>query len=178
MWITCLILFILFMLDQISKYLAQVFQPSNVVAIPHFVTLDLNYNRGMAWGMLENNTWILVIISLIASIVLGYICTKNDWKKNKFLSFSITMTLAGCLGNLFDRLISVIPNLEEGRPGVVDMISFEPLNVISNWISKGDFPIFNLADAFLVCGLIIYAVDLLFFVEKRKKNEKRKDNGK
>lgn len=169
MGITCLLFFIFYMLDQITKYLAQVFQPTNVTAIPHFLTLDLNYNRGMAWGMFSDNTWILVIISAIASIILGYFCIKNDWKKSKFQSFALTMTFAGCVGNLFDRLISVIPSLSEGRVGVVDMISFEPLNYISRLFTGNDFPIFNLADAFLVCGLIMYSIDFIFFVDKRKK---------
>lgn len=169
MGITCLLLFVFYMLDQISKYLVQVWQPNNVTAIPHFLTLDLHYNTGMAWSLFDDSTIILVVISFIASIVLGYICFKNDWKKNKLLSFSMTMTFAGCLGNLFDRAISIIPGLSKGRPGVVDMISFEPLNAISRLISGNDFPIFNLADAFLVCGILIYAVDLIFFVDRRKK---------
>lgn len=176
MGITCLLLFIFFMLDQITKYMAQLWQPNSLVAIPHFLTLDLNYNTGMAWGLLENNTWLLVIISALASVVLGYFCLRNDWKKNKMLSFSMTMTLAGCLGNLFDRTISIIPGISEGRVGVVDMISFEPLNYLSKLISGSPFPIFNLADAFLVCGLLIYAIDFIFFVDRRKnKNEKNKN---
>ncbi len=169
MGITCLLFFILYMLDQISKYLVQVWQPTSVKAIPHFLTFDLNYNRGMAWGMFSDNTWILVIISVIASIALGYFCLKNDWKRAKFQSLSLTMAFAGCVGNLFDRAISIIPRLNEGRIGVVDMISFEPLNAISRLISGNDFPIFNLADAFLVCGIIMYGIDFIFFVDKRKK---------
>lgn len=173
MGITCLLLFIFYMLDQITKYMAQLWQPNSLSAIPNFLTLDLHYNTGMAWGMLDNSTWILVIISLLASIVLGYMCLKNDWKKNKLQSFAITMTFAGCIGNLFDRAISIIPGISAGRTGVVDMISLEPLNVISKWISGSSFPIFNLADAFLVCGLIIFAIDVLFLADKRKKkNEK------
>ncbi len=77
MGITCLLFFILYMLDQFSKYLVQGWQSTSVKAIPHFLTFDLNYNRGMAWGMFSDNTWILVIISVIASIALGYFCLKN-----------------------------------------------------------------------------------------------------
>ena len=172
MGITCLLLFVLYMLDQISKYATQVYQPHNLVVIPHFLTVDQVYNTGAAWGMLENNTIVLVIISIIASIVLGYFCIKNDWKKKKIYSFSLTMTLAGCVGNLFDRLVSVIPSLSSGRQGVVDMISFEPLNWISRLVTGNSFPTFNLADLFLVVGLIIFAINYIFFQDKKDKNEK------
>ncbi len=167
------------MLDQVSKYLTQVFEPSNVVAIPGILRLDTVYNTGMGWGLLSDNTLILVVISLVASIVLGYMCMKNDWKNNKFLSISMTLLFAGCVGNLYDRAISVIPYLKDGRPGVVDMISFEPLNMISKLISGNNFPTFNLADAFLVIGVILWAIYLIFFTDsngkrKEKKNKKEK----
>lgn len=176
MLITFIIIFVLFMLDQLTKYLAQVHAPHQLEAIDNFLTIDLCYNKGMAWGMLEDNTIILVFISIIASIILGYLCLKNDWKHNKFSSFTITMTFAGCLGNLFDRAISVIPATQEARPGVVDMISFEPLNYISKLLTGNQFPTFNLADAFLVVGLILYAIDLLFFADKRKKKYEEANN--
>lgn len=176
MLITCLIILILFLLDQITKYLAQAFTPNHLEVIDNVLTLDLYYNKGMAWGMLEDNTIVLVVISALASILLGYMCIKNDWKRNKFGSFTITMTFAGCIGNLFDRAISVIPATQDARPGVVDMISFEPLNYISRLLTGNDFPVFNLADAFLVVGLILYAVDLLFFADKRKKKYEKTNN--
>lgn len=180
MGITCLIFFILFMLDQVSKYLVQVFEPNNILAIPGVLRLDTVYNTGMGWGLLSDNTLILVVISLVASIVLGYFCMKNDWKKNKFLSIAMTLLFAGCVGNLYDRAVSVIPYLKDGRPGVVDMISFEPLNAISRLISGNNFPTFNLADAFLVIGVILWAIYVLFFTDsngnrKMRKNKKQKD---
>ncbi|MBE6137593.1 MAG: signal peptidase II [Erysipelotrichaceae bacterium] len=169
MWITLLLVFIFYFLDQLTKYLAQVHTPNNITAIPHFLTLDLHYNTGMAWSLFDDSTWLLVIISVVASVVLIYFCLKNDWKKAPLPALGLTMALGGCLGNLFDRAISITP-LSQYRRGVVDMISFEPLNWISNLISGNDFPTFNLADTFLVIGLILFAVDLIFFAEKRQKN--------
>lgn len=185
MAITCLLLFILYMADQLTKYLVQKMiacpdcsviekyasgTPKSVEAIPNFLTITHEHNKGMAWSMLDNSTWILVIISAVASIFLIYFCLKNDWKKAKIQSLGLTMALAGCLGNLYDRAITISP-LWQGRDGVVDMISFGPLNWISNLFGNGDFPTFNLADVFLVVGLILFAVDLIFFAEKREKRE-------
>ena len=99
---------------------------------------------------------------------------KNDWKNKKIKSIGLTLAFAGCFGNLIDRFICITP-LKEYREGVVDMISFGPLNSISQLISKTDFPIFNLADAFLVVGLILYAIYLLF-LDGKDKNEKIKSS--
>lgn len=190
MAITCLLLFFLYMADQVTKYLVQTNikcgncslalkpeiaeklkdGPYSIEAIPNFLTITHEHNKGMAWSMFDDSTWILVVISAIASIFLIYFCLKNNWKKEKMKSIGVTMALAGCLGNLFDRAITISP-LWQGRDGVVDMISFEPLNAISRLLSGNDFPTFNLADLFLVVGLILFAVDLIFFAEKREKRE-------
>ena len=167
MLITCIIFVALYIIDQLTKYWAMDLVGTKEV-IPNFLSLELTYNKGAAWGMMEDNTPILVLISIIVSIILGYFCIKNDWKKHKFMSFSLTMALAGCVGNLYDRFISITP-LSEGRECVVDMIVFEPLNVISRAITGSNFPIFNVADVYLVLGLIFFAIDYLFFYEKRVK---------
>ena len=87
----------------------------------------------------------------------------------------MTLLFAGCVGNLYDRAISIIPYLKDGRPGVVDMISFEPLNAISRLISGNDFPTFNLADAFLVVGIILWAIYLIFFTDSNGKRKEKKN---
>lgn len=175
MGITILLFFLFYMLDQITKYLVQVYAPKNLTVIPHILTLDLQYNTGMAFSFLDDKTYILVIVSLIASIALGYFCLKNDWRHAKLSSLSLTMAFSGCVGNLFDRAVTCIPALKEGRYGVVDMISFEPLNAISRLITGDSFAIFNLADAFLVVGVILYCIDFVFLADKRKKKY-AKDN--
>ena len=167
MLITCIIFVILYLIDQITKRMAMDLVGTMEV-IPDFLSFELTYNKGAAWGMMENNTPILVLISVIGTILLGYFCLKNDWKKHTFMSFSLTMALAGCVGNLYDRIISITP-LSTGREGVVDMIILEPLNLISKALTGNNFPIFNIADVYLVLGMILFAIDYLFFYEKRKK---------
>ncbi len=178
MLITCLLFAILVFADQLLKWITQKEAFNNFVVIKfgnyNFLTFDYQLNKGMAWSLLSDSTWLLVIISLVASIVLGYFCMKNDWKNKKIKSIGLTLAFAGCFGNLIDRFICITP-LKEYRGGVVDMISFGPLNSISQLISKTDFPIFNLADAFLVVGLILYAIYLLF-LDGKDKNEKIKSS--
>ncbi len=171
MLITCLLFAVLVIGDQLLKWITQKEAFYNFVVIKigsyDFLTFDYHLNTGMAWSLLSDATWVLVIISLVASIVLGYFCLKNDWKNKKLRATAMTLAFAGCVGNLIDRFICITP-LKEYRGGVVDMISFGPLNSLSQLFTKSDFPIFNLADAFLVVGLILLAIYLLFFEGKDK----------
>lgn len=178
--ITCIIFFILCFADQLTKYLAQRNAWDGFEAIPHVLRLDCQYNTGMAWSLLDNMTWFLVIVSILATILLGFIAMKNNWKKAKLNSIGITLALAGCFSNLIDRTIAIIPYYNKlsdgGRPGVVDMIILEPLDNLFRAVFKSSFPVFNLADAFLVVGLIIFAIDELFLKERREngKNKSRR----
>lgn len=171
MIITGIIALILMILDQLTKYLVEIHFTTSTVkeVVPHVLKVTKLYNTGAGWGMFGDSTWMLVIVSLVASFVLGYFCYKNDWKKKKLYSIGLTLAFAGCVGNLFDRFVYCI--YPEGRSGVIDMIKLVPLDNLWNLIFKHDFPTFNMADMYLVIGLIIFAIDILFFYDRRSKNE-------
>ena len=170
MAITLIIFFVLVLLDQLSKLFTEYYLALNSTYefIPNCLYFTKVYNKGAAWSMFEDTTIILVIISFVATIILGYMCSKNDWKKAKISSLSLTLAFAGCVGNFFDRLISVIPGLSEYRPGVVDMIIFKPFDWLCTALNLGT-TVFNVADMYLVIGLIIFAIDYIFLAERRAK---------
>ncbi|MDE7264294.1 MAG: signal peptidase II [Anaeroplasmataceae bacterium] len=165
MWITLVVLGGLLVFDQLTKYLAELLiqKGSEVTLIPHLLNATLTYNTGAAWSFLSNQTWILTVISFIASVVLVYFLTKNDWKRKKCYSTAITLMLAGTFGNFIDRFFACVGM----RQGVVDMIIFKPLDALWVAMTKSSFPIFNVADMCLVIGIIILAIDILFFQERR-----------
>ena len=115
--------------------------------------------------MFSDATWLLAILSLVASAVLVYFITKNNWQRKKMYSTAITLMLAGTFGNCIDRIFACF-NLREG---VVDMIILKPLDYLWEAITKSGFPIFNVADMCLVIGIICLAMDIIFFQEKRAK---------
>lgn len=168
MWITLLLLGGLLIFDQLTKYLCQLYvaRGSITTLIPHVLDVTLTYNTGAAWSFLSDHTWILFVISLVASGVMIYYITKNDWKKKKCYSTALTLMLAGTFGNCIDRFFSTIGV----RDGVVDMIIFKPLDALWNAMTKSSFPIFNVADMCLVIGIVLLAIDLIFFQEKRPKS--------
>ena len=87
---------------------------------------------------------------LILSVIVLFIINKyiNKEKLNKSENIIYGMIIGGILGNLFDRLIYGY---------VIDFIDFK--------IFGYDYPVFNLADTFIVVGII-----LLIIISIRKEN--------
>ena len=171
MVITLLILAVLLFADILTKYYVEVnlVEHQIVSAIPNVLDLTLEYNTGAAWSMFSNSTLFLAILSLIASIAIIFFIVRNDWKLKKLYSISTCLLLAGTYGNMIDRFMTVF----ELRKGVVDMVILKPLDSLWEMITGSGFPVFNLADVFLVIGVILLAIDILFLEERRnKKNGK------
>ncbi len=171
MGITVLLFFILYMLDQILKFIMNKRGLYNPIIIGtdknnYFIKLDLTYNKGAAFGMGgDNATIFFTILSFVATIILIILCTKFiNWKKNKTQGIALTLVLAGCVGNLFDRMMTSFGQLD----GVIDMIYFKPFEWICDLFHMG-YGIFNLADFYLVTGIILFAFDYIFFSERKKK---------
>ncbi len=128
-------------LDQLTKFIATRFLQLNtpVILIKDFLNLSLVCNRGAAFGILKNQLLMFVLISIFAVALIFY-QLKN--KKKSFLSsISLSLILAGCLGNLIDRL----------RFGfVIDFLDFRV------------WPVFNLADSAITIGAFLLSWELLF----------------
>ena len=128
-------------LDQLTKFLATRFLQLNtpVGLIKNFLYLTLVHNRGAAFGMFRNQLLMFVFISIFAIVVIFY------YLKNKhhsvFSSISLSLILAGAMGNLIDRL----------RFGFV--IDFLDLRV---------WPVFNLADSAITIAALLLSWELLF----------------
>lgn len=167
MAITLILLAVLLFADIYTKYYAEI----NIVehqiknAIPNVLDLTLEYNTGAAWSMFNDSTLFLAILSLVASIAIIFFIVKNDWKIKKVYSLATCLLLAGTFGNMIDRFLTVF----ELRKGVVDMIILTPLDTVWSMITGSGFPVFNLADVFLVIGVIVLAIDILFLEERRNK---------
>ena len=94
----------------------------------------------------------LAVISLLASVafIVFLFRTKN---KNRFMRMSVTLLLAGAVGNLYDRMF---------LGDVRDMLRFDFF----------DFPIFNIADSAIVIGVILLLIYVIFIYKEPTKVEK------
>ncbi|MGL6105897.1 signal peptidase II [Romboutsia sp.] len=145
-----LIIVLLIGIDQLSKlwaldYLKEI---GSIPVIQNVFHLTYVENRGAAFGMLQNNQTIFIIVALAASTYgLYYLHTK---KVNLIGKCGILLIIAGAIGNLIDRI----------RLGfVVDYFDFR---VIWEYI-------FNIADVFVVVGTILLCVYIIFYEDKKEK---------
>lgn len=128
-------------LDQIVKLFAvKISEP--IVLIPNFLQLNYIKNFGVAWSMFNNKMTFIIIFSIAAIGYLFYIL--HQYRDEKIIHFGILMMIAGAFGNIIDRIV---------RGFVVDYIDVTIMNY--------DFPVFNLADSFLVCGVIVIFIEAL-----------------
>lgn len=135
---------ILIFIDQIIKYLVHNYIISDIVIINNFFSITNLSNYGAAFGILSNNIYFLIFISLI---LIYFIISEIKKNNNKGYIISLLMILGGALGNLIDRIF---------RGYVVDYLSFELFNI--------SFPVFNFADMLITFGTIY----LIYMIIKEK----------
>ena len=108
-WFNMNVLFLslfLFLLDQISKYLVRhnMSLGQSIEIIPNFFNLTYITNDGMAFGIdFPFGIFLFSALSIVLTIFLFYYLytIKNDVF---ILRFSISLIIAGALGNLTDRI--------------------------------------------------------------------------
>lgn len=149
--IDLLIFIILLAVDQFTKYLAVAKLKGNYPFVLIDGVLEFNYleNRGSAFGMLQNHKYFILFICVIFLAVIMFFLFRLPEKK-KFISMHILLSLivAGGIGNMIDRI---------RFDYVIDFISFTLI----------DYPIFNVADCYIVVGTIVLFI-LFLFVYKEK----------
>lgn len=141
---------ILTALDQYSKFIAltQLKPVGNIKVIDGWFDFTFVENRGAAFGILEGQRWFFVILTI--AVTIGVIIYLHKMKEkdcaHNFLRFSLILILAGAWGNAIDRLL---------RGYVVDYFEFTFIN----------YPVFNVADIYVVAGTILLAVLLLLVIK-------------
>mgnify|MGYP001878925944 FL=1 len=130
-------------IDQIVKILVSnyLILGQTTKIINNFFYLTYVQNTGAAFSILIGYRYILIIITLIFLYYL-YKYTKKQTNPNKLAILSHGLLLGGIIGNLIDRIIYGY---------VIDYLDF----MIFNY----NFPIFNLADTFIVIGCIILVIN-------------------
>ena len=150
--IDALIAAVLLVLDQFTKHLAVVHlknQPAYVI-IDGVLELQYLENRGSAFIILQNkSSYITLFVGIVfLAVLLFFLFKLPEQKKFRIVHVLLAVIVAGGIGNMIDRF-----RLDY----VVDFISFVLIN----------YPIFNVADIYVVVATIGLFI-LFLFVYKEK----------
>jgi len=113
--------------------------------------LELQYleNYGMAFGMLQNQKILILLMDIIFMLVLLFFLLKMPvTPKFRMIHVLLVFIVSGGVGNMLDRL-----RLDY----VVDFVSFVLIN----------YPIFNVADIYVVCATIGLFIMFLFVLKEK-----------
>ena len=141
-------------IDQIIKLIIKFNMKvkDSITIIPKFFKINYLQNSGAAFSSFEGKKYILIIVSLIIFILLIKYIKENEITR-KLEIIPLGMILGGLVGNLIDRVIYGY---------VIDYLSF----TFFGW----EFPVFNLADSFIVVGVILLIIDMILVSVKNRKN--------
>lgn len=162
-------------LDQLSKLLVlkllAPLYPGSVTVIPKLLQFTYSENDGMAFGLLDDQRWIFMLVSTVAIIAL--IAYMIWWRPaSKLACTGLSFIIGGGIGNMIDRLFFTGVANCEGDKCVIDFIDFIGFGEL--WQN-----IFNVADSFVCVGaglVMLYLVLDLIKEAKLEKEKRQKDS--
>ncbi|MCR5733152.1 MAG: signal peptidase II [Lachnospiraceae bacterium] len=139
---------LLIVIDQLTKKYAVMYlkdnEPVNIIKD----VLQLYYlpggNKGAAFGILQGQrVFFLLITVIVVAAILFFLIRIPPVSKYRFLRVLLVFVAAGGLGNMIDRM---------SLNYVIDFIYIKIIN----------FPIFNVADMYVSCSIVLLAAYILF----------------
>ena len=127
---------LVFLLDQFSKYLVREFlRLYESFPAEGFFRVTHTFNTGSIFGIFQGQNTVFILVSFLGVAVLVLIHRSQRFPDG-LLRLSLGLQLGGALGNLVDRV---------------------RLGHVTDWVDIGPWPVFNVADACIVSGLVILA---------------------
>ncbi len=143
-----LIVAVLAALDQLIKYLiVQNFALSEEKRVfGNFLVLTYIRNEGTAWGIFAGKLVFLLILTAVITTLILYVFHNiaGYVKKYRIIRILLACLMGGALGNLIDRI---------RLHYVVDYIYVKIIH----------FPVFNFADIFVTCSVILLVTLIIFY---------------
>lgn len=146
---------ILVFIDQWTKQLAvsHLMDQGNIILIPGVLQLHYLENTGAAFSIMENKTIFFCIITpILCALMICLFIKLPDKKEYGSLRLILVFLLAGAIGNFIDRI---------SYHYVIDFIYFSLIN----------FPVFNVADLYVTCGVICLFFLILFVYSDKELDE-------
>lgn len=124
--------------------------PAELFHLEPYIRIVHWRNSGAAFGLFQNGNVVFMVLAIIASIFIFAYYPLIE-KSERYLKIAMIFQLGGAIGNLIDRI----------RFGYV-----------IDFISIGEFPVFNVADAAISTGVVVLLISVL--VQEYKEYQFRK----
>ncbi len=106
-------------------------------------------NTGVAFGMFQGNNVFFAILAVIVSLAILYYYPQIP-RTDPILRLALGMQFAGAVGNLIDRLM---------------------IGHVIDFISVGNFAVFNIADASISVGVAVLILGVWIHDKRQEKNK-------
>jgi signal peptidase II len=155
-WGIVTIALVIVALDQWTKWLVrsnipagQSWLPDSLLWLSPYARIVHWYNRGAAFGMFQQGNMVFTVLAFVVVAAILYYypqISRADWP----LRLAMSMQLGGAVGNLIDRLA---------------------IGHVTDFISVGTFPVFNVADSSITVGCFVLLLGV-WWQERAAKREK------
>ena len=123
--------------------------PDSLLWLSPYARIVHWYNKGAAFGIFQEGSMVFTVLAFIVSAAIIYYypqVSSQDWP----LRLAMSMQLGGAIGNLIDRLT---------------------IGHVTDFISVGTFPVFNIADSSISVGCVVLLLGV-WWQERNAKKEK------
>jgi signal peptidase II len=140
--------------DQFTKLWIRSYPEGDTIFQAGFFRIIHTHNTGAAFGLFPGQAFVIAIVAFIGvAVILLYVLL--FYRRSPLLDsilnrITLGLILGGIIGNLIDRIRYLL----------------HQLNGITDFISVGWWPAFNIADSAAVVGVIIFACSLLFLAKR------------
>lgn len=124
--------------------------------LPGVVQLTRLHNTGAAWSSFSGKTGLLAAVTIVLMLAVAWLLVKRIVRHPLGVTAGV-LVLGGGIGNVIDRVC---------RGYVVDMLDLQFV----------EYPIFNLADCFVVIGVVLGAAYYLWCYDKYDKKKEPRDD--
>jgi signal peptidase II len=126
--------FLIFLIDQFSKFVVRdQLQYRESFPQDGFFRFTHTHNTGSAFGIFQDQNTALIFVSIIGIAILVLIY-RSQVVPTGLLRLSLGLQIGGAAGNLLDRLL---------------------IQHVTDFVDVGTWPVFNVADASIITGLVI-----------------------
>ena len=140
--------------------------PDSIPVIPGFFSIVHTQNQGAAFGIMQGQMWVFGVFTLVAmGVIIWTLVQLPD--TDRFQNFALALLASGTIGNAIDRVhkqsVTDFLHVYSEHPKVTP--------ILKDVLGSTAWPSFNIADAAIVIGMIMFVIFYLFLEKDEEDKE-------